>query len=430
MSIKSKSKSKKSCPKGEILRVPYTRKAYTRSDGTKVEASKVPATCVKDTGKPGKGPKTLPPVGNEIHLSSYGYAIHKPTAARRAALRAASNENDTLWILRRLNSLRNRQGVPANKKIFSDDVEYMQDLYAKVKGHEKPGKRHPSKSGKTGGGVGTNGDYNDDYSLGKDVNVDDVNAMNNSTYPNGSYNDNLTSEDAFTSKTPGYENYDAPDETGFSGGIGFSGGADIDWATSDDEDYNDEATSDDETNGQYGGAENEATSDDASYNVEYIEVGSTKSKSNSYLKEEHVVDGKRIVFETLSEPDANQILKLDLLYLDSDRTIEDVLKDLHTFSGEIIGIKAEDRLQGYAIFVPKDHSEVKIKWFCANKGYGTALYSFLESYLRSNDYTKIDIIVSLEGSYGLTRLNFWYKNGYMATTIVLDEKKILMEKEI
>ena len=44
--------TKKDCPKGKIL-----RKGYTTKKGVKVEPK-----CIKDQGKPGKGPKIFPEI--------------------------------------------------------------------------------------------------------------------------------------------------------------------------------------------------------------------------------------------------------------------------------------------------------------------------------------------------------------------------------
>lgn len=130
------------CRRGEIVKSGYHRKGYQRkqfrrSDGTLipptyVSATYVPPTCVHDMGRRGKGPKILPPPGDEIHLSKYGWSVNKPQSARRAALRAASRDYSILAVLRRLNLLRNYQAIPRNKEIFTEDVEYMKKLYAPI----------------------------------------------------------------------------------------------------------------------------------------------------------------------------------------------------------------------------------------------------------------------------------------------------------
>ena len=70
--------------------------------------------------------------GNDmLQLSKYGYSITKSIDDRRAALDAASKDNDILVVLRRLNLVRNYQSIAENKKIFDDDIEYVRELYTK-----------------------------------------------------------------------------------------------------------------------------------------------------------------------------------------------------------------------------------------------------------------------------------------------------------
>ena len=61
--ILKKKKSSKKCKSGKIL-----RKSYTTKKGIKVKAS-----CIKDRGKKGKGPKTLPKIKTDMSLGEYGY---------------------------------------------------------------------------------------------------------------------------------------------------------------------------------------------------------------------------------------------------------------------------------------------------------------------------------------------------------------------
>lgn len=119
------------CEPGEIVRKGYRRKKYNRKDGTIVRATYVPPTCIRDRGMPGKGPRTLPRPDNRLHLTKYGYSIHRPTRERRAALRAAAQDNSILTVERRLNLIRNLQPIGEKaKEIMTQDVEYMKKLYA------------------------------------------------------------------------------------------------------------------------------------------------------------------------------------------------------------------------------------------------------------------------------------------------------------
>lgn len=175
-------KIKKKCKSGEIEKVGYYRKGYQRksfkrSDGTAVKSSYisntyVPPTCIKDVGKPGKGPKTLPKPGDEIHLTNYGYNIHRPESTRRSALRKASRDSSILLVLRRLNLLRNYQALPENKDIMTQDVEYMKQLY-------RPFRK--SKNTQTGG----SSLFNDPTTLDDDTISDDV--VDNIDLPESNY---------------------------------------------------------------------------------------------------------------------------------------------------------------------------------------------------------------------------------------------------
>lgn len=119
-----------SCQAGEIK-----RKSYTRANGTHVKA-----TCIPDRGQPGKGPKTLPPLDDKLHLSNYGYSASIPEESRHRALRAAIRDTrDILLVERHLNLIRNYQAESHIKKTFGEDVDYLKQLYAKYKSHKMKG---------------------------------------------------------------------------------------------------------------------------------------------------------------------------------------------------------------------------------------------------------------------------------------------------
>ncbi len=89
------------CGAGEIKRAGYTRKSSRKG------SIKVPATCIKDMGKPGKGPKLgiLPKKDIGI-LSNYGYSLKKPHEERVKAIKRAIKHEKELSILRHINALR------------------------------------------------------------------------------------------------------------------------------------------------------------------------------------------------------------------------------------------------------------------------------------------------------------------------------------
>jgi len=146
MNSRKSKKSKKSCPKGQIMRRSYSKKghfrrSYRRSDGVKVKpayisSSKVERKCVKDVGQPGKTPlsrQVLPKPGKELSLRKYGYSTDRSDAYRRKSLRRASKDHNELKVLKRLNLLRNYQADKHSKEVMSEDVKYMSRLYKKAK---------------------------------------------------------------------------------------------------------------------------------------------------------------------------------------------------------------------------------------------------------------------------------------------------------
>ena len=376
----SRSKSSKSnrCGPGEILKKGYYRKGYqrdkfTRKDGTNVPSSyipstRVPPTCIRDVGKPGKGPKTLPKLGDKIHFTKYGYSIYKPEAERRSALRAASKAFNTLEVLRRLNLIRNYQAIPQNKEIFSKDVEYMKKLYANVK--KKKSKK--STRNQKGGNVKDDNVRNFfDDSL--NVSVEEIlEAIGDS------------SDSPITSDIP-VEEISLPENRILEFNMI----------------VNEEKTC---HNGECN-----------SYDVIY---------------ESHVVNGRQVIFLTLGEKDTDQIFELDKIYLDPNISRNSVLQKIKDNPGRLIGIKIDDKLQGYCQFKFLGNKEVRITWFCANKGFSTALYAFLERYFKLNDYIRIEILVTMVGEYAAKRINFWYDMDYQTSEMLPDKNQILVEKFI
>lgn len=369
--MSKKSNKSNKCGPGEIERKGYHRKGFLRNEfvrgnGTIVPASYISAVdvspvCIKDQGKPGKGPKILPRPGDKIHLSRYGYGIDKPQAIRRAALEAASKDYNTLSVLRRLNLLRNYQSIPENKEIFSDDVEYMQKLYANIRGKNP---KFKSKNKQHGGNI-----------------FNESNESNESDESNESYESNESDEsDIVVNRI----NLHEPSMVKVN------------------------SVMDKETV-----CDNEGRCD-----------------VRNIVYEDHVVDDKKIIFYTLSDNDADEILELDKMYLDSDQTKKAVDQKIVDYRGFLIGIKVDGKLQGYCQYEPLKNSEVKIIWFCSNKGFGIALYTFIEKYFRMNNYTRIIIVVSLEGQHAIRRINFWYQMGFLTYETFAEKKKIHMEKNI
>jgi hypothetical protein len=111
--------------------------------------------------------------------------------------------------------------------------------------------------------------------------------------------------------------------------------------------------------------------------------------------EAHTVDSVKVVFYTLSKDDADDILKLDKIYLNPMATRDDILQKLSDNEGMLLGIKVDDKLQGYFQYEPieistelptETNDNVQVISFFANPSYRTALYSFMEKFFQRNNY--------------------------------------------
>lgn len=76
-----------------------SRRAHIRYQSAKTV--RVSPTVVRNIGRPGKGPKILPPMRKGM-LTMYGYSTSAPDTVRRAALTRAAIANSPLTILKRL----------------------------------------------------------------------------------------------------------------------------------------------------------------------------------------------------------------------------------------------------------------------------------------------------------------------------------------
>ncbi len=119
------------CPKGTIRRSSYK---YVKKTGTKnPKVIKVGSECVKDMGKPGKGPKliTMPKYDVGI-LSDYGYHLKLPYEERVKALKKAMKKVNELKLLRHINALRTL--FKSNEKYYNKldkDLKWIQSHYKK-----------------------------------------------------------------------------------------------------------------------------------------------------------------------------------------------------------------------------------------------------------------------------------------------------------
>jgi hypothetical protein len=118
------------CPRGQIARASYTRKAYTKRDGTRVAASRVPESCVRDVGAPGKGLPvlpTIPPIQREM-LRELGYSLADPAEKRREVLKKAVAKHGINTLIWHLNYLRNISAYAENKAKYAEDMEFVRTL--------------------------------------------------------------------------------------------------------------------------------------------------------------------------------------------------------------------------------------------------------------------------------------------------------------
>jgi len=133
---------RKNCPPGMISRKSYTRRYSTavrksgftvrRSSGKvyrvypKVDDMVVKSRCIKNTGKPGKGPQLFGRL-KKGELSKLGYSFRRSESDRRAALKKAMEHYGTLGVYRKLDAVAklSKKVNPAASKIFGIDREWV-----------------------------------------------------------------------------------------------------------------------------------------------------------------------------------------------------------------------------------------------------------------------------------------------------------------
>lgn len=112
-------KSKKSyyCPSGQIM-----RDAYVRKDGTRVKA-----TCIKDRGKPGKGPKLF--TVKKGGLSKHGYRLNASKRTRHQALGKARKKMSYSQLISKLNAIRilHRNTNPSYSRKIKNDMDWLKE---------------------------------------------------------------------------------------------------------------------------------------------------------------------------------------------------------------------------------------------------------------------------------------------------------------
>lgn len=304
-----------------------------------------------------------------ISLTSFGYSISKPTDVRQKALRTAASAHSITEVITQLHRLRSLQRVERILQLFNTDITFMETLLSNEK------RDHPTPV----------------HERNKVRRI-----FKNKSRDANSKTRKTSKKKKSTSKTNKLRKAKLRYVIDQSGG---------------------------------GGSNRRVEdSDISSEDLDRVHV--------EYIYEEHKVDGYNIVFSTIGLEEADAILKLDLLYYDSDETLDGLKKRIQAVpAGQLIGVKSDSQLQGYVIYKPIDSTDasepkVHIEWFCANKGFGTPLYRFLEAVLTKLGYSIANISVSLEGSYAVRRLNFWYRMGYQTVKIDASNQKIRMEKRL
>ncbi len=116
------------CPKGMIEKVSYDYKRKTSKKKVHVKA-----VCIKDQGKPGKGPKLgILPAYDVGILSDYGYSLHNTHEERVKALKRAMKHHNELKILRHINALRTlNKSNKTNYNKLDKDLKWVQADYNK-----------------------------------------------------------------------------------------------------------------------------------------------------------------------------------------------------------------------------------------------------------------------------------------------------------
>ena len=135
-SRKSKSYSRKKCPKGSISRRGYT--FVKKSTGRKI---KVKSSCVKSKGLRSKGKKTsrVLPTLKKGSLTKYGYSVSGSENERHSALKKALKAYGYSSVIKKLNSVKllTKNTNPKNSKIYGKDLKWVQKNNKSVKKSRK-----------------------------------------------------------------------------------------------------------------------------------------------------------------------------------------------------------------------------------------------------------------------------------------------------
>jgi len=155
--------------------------------------------------------------------------------------------------------------------------------------------------------------------------------------------------------------------------------------------------------------------------IESCQNGKCDVKNNIY--EMHEIDGKKFEFYTLNDTDISQLAELN----DDELCSGNVSNNIGDES-MIIGLKVDDQLKAYCQYAVKNGA-VHINNFCAVKGYGTPLYTFIERFFDLGGFNKIITLVNIKESMADRKINFWYKQGFH-TMNIHNDTYLLLKKEL
>jgi len=138
----------RSCPAGKIRRSAYMRRGYRTRSGHYVKKTAVSSKCIKNRGRPGKGPNVIGPLKKDA-LKRFGYSSKKSVAARHLALDRAVAAGNPKSVFYKLNAVAilTKNVNPALSRKFRGDAEWVRRKF-RVKRRKRSTKRRRKRSTK------------------------------------------------------------------------------------------------------------------------------------------------------------------------------------------------------------------------------------------------------------------------------------------
>jgi hypothetical protein len=340
------------CPPGQILKSGYNRKPYTRLDGTTVRGSFVQPTCIEDRGKPGKGPKLIP-VGGDVHLSQYGYSINAPDEVRHRAIREAMYEHPEggRKVQQHLVAISNLQSSTKYANRFTDDVNYSKKVYSKLKSRGLAGGRDDQPMSR----------YQREWLTGI---TGGVVAPSELAHPTTYSVDALSDPNDLTDRLAGEP--DGLDLVGYKYEQ-LAGKRDCD--------------------------------EDGVCTFE------------SFVSKPYYVDGKTIVFSTMSlgDPEIKN-------YFDANKLDIDILSTGPNQKGLLV-MKLDDKIVAYCIYKPVSNNAVELMEIHVSPGVRGAFFKFIHEFFKVNGYVAIHKKIDLDNPNAKYLIEFFAGRGYNVVKI-------------